>query len=238
MQLNKPLVIDEGFLYFNNKTMKKYILLLNLILLSCSEGISEKSLIGEWVTEKGGLIVMDESILITDGYENKYSIEDINQDLGIIKASFLTYEGIPADVQFVVKDENNLQITIFGLMTEDLIRLPDFSEFSLFDEVPENIIEYWLKSEYDNINILYYIYEDFSEYLIDNDEFAANFKKENPDFNVNSTYLDVSNALINYYDSLDEEESQKYNYVSKGDSDMKKEYSALMKFIEELDDTY
>lgn len=207
--------------------MKKYILLLSFILLSCSEGISEKSLIGEWVTEKGDLIIMDESILIMDGNENKYSVEDINQDLGIIKASFLTYEGIPADVQFVVKDENNLQITLFGFMTEDLLRLPDLSEISLFDELPENFANYlynsYLNDSDKNLELtLYYYNQGLSETLKNNDEFITNYKKDNPDFNLNYTYLDLKNALYNELESYEKDD----------ESIKTKDTVELLKFVE------
>jgi len=182
--------------------MKKLLLLLSLILVSCSGGISEKSLFGEWITEKGDLIIMNKNVLIMDGNENKYSIDDINQDLGVIKLSSVTYEGMPVDIQFVVKDENNLKATFLGFMTEDLIRLPDssewseiLSEISIFDEVPENFLNYWSKTEEeDELANLWNLYMfDKSTELLYNDEFVDNFKKENPAFNLNSTYLDLYN---------------------------------------------
>jgi len=199
--------------------MKKLLLLLSLILVSCSGGISEKSLFGEWITEKGDLIIMNKNVLIMDGNENKYSIDDINQDLGVIKLSSVTYEGMPVDIQFVVKDENNLKATFLGFMTEDLIRLPDssewseiLSEISIFDEVPENFLNYWSKiEEEDELANLWNLYMfDKSTELLYNDEFVDNFKKENPAFNLNSTYLDVKQIRLKNlsYEDLKKEDAE------------------------------
>jgi len=67
------------------------------------------------------------------------------------------------------------------------------SKLSIFDEVPESITEYWANSSDMNLNDLNYIfYQPYSGFLTnENDEFVDNFKKENPAFNLNSTYLDV-----------------------------------------------
>jgi len=171
--------------------MKKLLLLLSLILVSCSGGISEKSLFGEWVSQEGKITINEDNMNI-DGSQYKYSINDINQDLGIIKLTILGSDGESFDADFVIKDEDNIQMTDEYFFSENFSRY-DLSKLSIFDEVPESITEYWANSSDMNLNDLNYIfYQPYSGFLTnENDEFVDNFKKENPAFNLNSTYLDV-----------------------------------------------
>ena len=171
--------------------MKKLLLLFSLILVSCSGGISEKSLFGEWVSQEGKITINEDNMNI-DGSQYKYSINDINQDLGIIKLTILGSDGESFDADFVIKDEDNIQMTDEYFFSENFSRY-DLSKLSIFDEVPESITEYWANSSDMNLNDLNYIfYQPYSGFLTnENDEFVDNFKKENPAFNLNSTYLDV-----------------------------------------------
>jgi hypothetical protein len=171
--------------------MKKLLLLLSLILVSCSGGISEKSLFGEWVSQEGKITINEDNMNI-DGSQYKYSINDINQDLGIIKLTILGSDAESFDADFVIKDEDNIQMTDEYFYSENFSRY-DLSKLSIFDEVPESITEYWANSSDMNlIDLNYAFYQPYSGFLTnENDEFVDNFKKENPAFNLNSTYLDV-----------------------------------------------
>ena len=106
--------------------MKKLLLLLSLILVSCSGGISEKSLFGEWVSQEGKITINEDNMNI-DGSQYKYSINDINQDLGIIKLTILGSDGESFDADFVIKDEDNIQI-IFKLLLDHITHTLYLSE--------------------------------------------------------------------------------------------------------------
>lgn len=235
--------------------MKKYFLLLSIILLSCSGGISKKSLIGDWVNEYGfSVISFDQNNIIliatdptVDEIKLKYSIEKIDKDLQVIivKIDILEsaqmqgiFESIDNEIdlvelfsvfriQFIFQDENTALLSMLtNRLQEDFLsdldiesvefyRLPDLSKITLFDEIKAPILSYWDnicdEKRIKDINSrcfywpLIYYHNNINLVLENDSYFFKSYQIENPDFNANTTYLDILNAIKDIEENRNED---------------------------------